>query len=48
MEAVKRMETGQVGTGEAGPPRSLVVVCSYHHNNTEKVARAIAGCSERR
>lgn len=40
---MKIVETDEVGTGEAGPLRSLVVVCSYHHNNTEKVARAIAG-----
>lgn len=34
------METDDVGTGETGPLRSLVVVCSYHHNNKEKVVRA--------
>jgi flavodoxin len=37
------METGETGTGEAEALRALVVVCSYHHMNTEKVARAIAG-----
>jgi flavodoxin len=37
------METAETGTGNAEAPRSLVVVCSYHHHNTEKVARAIAG-----
>ncbi len=35
------MEQDEIGQGEA--VRSLVVVCSYHHKNTEKVARAIAG-----
>lgn len=35
------MEPDGVGRGEA--VRALVVVCSYHHKNTEKVARAIAG-----
>ena len=25
------------------PPKSLVIVFSYHHGNTEKIARAIAG-----
>ncbi|NLX48278.1 MAG: flavodoxin [Methanospirillum sp.] len=33
------MELDETGRGEA--LRSLVVVCSYHHKNTEKVARAI-------
>lgn len=37
------METGGSQTGEADAVRSLVVVCSYHHGNTERVARAIAG-----
>ncbi len=37
------MGTGEVGAGDAEAVRSLVVVCSYHHKNTEKVARAIAG-----
>ncbi len=36
------METGGVVAGDAGAVRSLVVVCSYHHKNTEKVAHAIA------
>lgn len=34
------METGEVGTGNPEAVRSLVVVCSYHHNNKEKVVRA--------
>jgi flavodoxin len=37
------METGVTGTGGAEAVRSLVVVCSYHHKNTEKIARAVAG-----
>lgn len=28
--------------GEGSPPRSLIVLVSYHHKNTEKVARVIA------
>jgi flavodoxin len=36
------MEKSENGTGEAEAVRSLVVVCSYHHKNTEKIARAIA------
>lgn len=35
------MEQDEMGKGEA--VRSLVVVCSYHHGNTEKIARVIAG-----
>lgn len=37
------METGEIRTVEAEEARSLVVVASYHHGNTEKIARAIAG-----
>ena len=37
------METSEIETGEAEASRSLVVVFSYHHKNTEKIAHAIAG-----
>lgn len=40
---MKIMETGEIGAGDAEAVRSLVVVCSYHHKNTEQIARAIAG-----
>ena len=36
------METSETETGKAEALRALVVVYSYHHKNTEKVARAIA------
>jgi flavodoxin len=36
-------ESGQGRTTGPGPEKTLVVVYSYHHNNTEKLARAIAG-----
>ncbi len=37
--------TGNSGieNGDAPPVKSLVVVFSYHHRNTEKIANAIAG-----
>jgi len=37
--------TGHSGieNGDAPPVKSLVVVFSYHHKNTEKIANAIAG-----
>jgi flavodoxin len=36
------METNGVDTGNQQALRSLVVVFSYHHNNTEKIANACA------
>ncbi|MEN6341021.1 MAG: flavodoxin family protein [Methanospirillum sp.] len=36
------MEKDEIETGRSAALRSLVVVCSYHHGNTEKIARAIA------
>jgi len=38
------VETGMNGTGPVSPRpvKSLVIVVSYHHGNTEKIARAIA------
>jgi flavodoxin len=36
------MEKNETGTGNPGALRSLVVVFSYHHNNTEKIANACA------
>ena len=36
------METNETETGNKGGLRSLVVVFSYHHNNTEKIANACA------
>ncbi len=36
------MEKNETGTGNSEALRSLVVVFSYHHNNTEKIADAIA------
>lgn len=35
--------TGHCGIGNAPPVKSLVVVFSCHHRNTEKIANAIAG-----
>jgi len=37
------MEKNGTDTGNPQALRSLVIVFSYHHNNTEKIARAIAG-----
>ncbi len=39
---VKKMETRGDETGDTVPVKSLVVVFSYHHKNTEKVAHVIA------
>jgi len=36
------MDTNVTGTGNTEALRSLVVVFSYHHNNTEKIANACA------
>ena len=36
------MEMNETGTGNPEAVRSLVVVFSYHHNNTEKIASACA------
>jgi flavodoxin len=36
------METDGIDTGNLHALRSLVVVFSYHHNNTEKIANAVA------
>jgi flavodoxin len=36
------METEGKGPGEPLPVKSLVVVFSYHHGNTEKIAHAVA------
>jgi flavodoxin len=36
------METNGIETGNPYVLRSLVVVFSYHHNNTEKIANAVA------
>jgi flavodoxin len=36
------MEKNDIETGNPGALRSLVVVFSYHHNNTEKIANACA------
>jgi flavodoxin len=36
------METKRNEPGETLPVKSLVVVYSYHHNNTEKIANAVA------
>jgi flavodoxin len=36
------METKENGPEDTQPVKSLVVVFSYHHNNTEKIANAIA------
>jgi flavodoxin len=36
------MEKNEIETGNPGAVRSLVVVFSYHHNNTEKIANAVA------
>jgi flavodoxin len=33
----------KTGPGDTPPVRSLVIVFSYHHKNTEKIANAIAG-----
>jgi flavodoxin len=37
------MEAKGSGFIDQRPPKSLVVVVSYHHNNTQKIAHAIAG-----
>jgi flavodoxin len=39
----EKREMDENGTGTAEARRSLVVVCSFHHGNTGKVSRAIAG-----
>ena len=39
---VKKMEKNGIGTGNPQVVRSLVVVFSYHHRNTEKIANACA------
>jgi flavodoxin len=39
---VKKMEMNETGTGNPEAVRSLVVVFSYHHNNTEKIANTCA------
>jgi flavodoxin len=36
------MEKNGIDTGNPQTLRSLVVVCSYHHKNTEKIAKVIA------
>ena len=36
------METNEIETGNTKALRSIVVVFSYHHNNTEKIANACA------
>jgi flavodoxin len=36
------MDTNVTGTGNTEALRSLVIVFSYHHNNTEKIANACA------
>ncbi len=36
------MDTNVTGTGNPQALRSLVVVFSYHHNNTEKIANSCA------
>jgi len=38
----EKMGKNETGTGNPGALRSLVVVFSYHHNNTEKIANACA------
>jgi len=37
------MENTGNGRGDRHAPKSLVIVFSYHHNNTEKIAQAFAG-----
>jgi flavodoxin len=37
------MEKNGFGTGYSPPVKSLVIVFSYHHRNTEKIANACAG-----
>ncbi len=39
---VKKMENNEVETGNPQSLRSLVIVFSYHHHNTEKIANACA------
>lgn len=39
---VKKMETNDIDSGDPKAVRSLVVVFSYHHGNTEKIANAVA------
>jgi len=39
---VKKMEKDEPETGNPQALRSLVIVFSYHHNNTEKIANACA------
>ena len=38
----EKMETNERETGDPEALRSLVIVFSYHHNNTEKIANACA------
>jgi flavodoxin len=41
-ERVEKMEKNELSPGDPLPVKSLLVVVSYHHKNTEKIAHAFA------